>query len=164
MTNVTYIGNATSDAELRFTQNGVAVASINLAVNTRSKRGEEYVDDPTLFIRVTAWKDMAENVGQSVRKGDRLIVVGRQKQTEFTTRDGDTRQQLEVTADEIGPSLRWATAEAQKVQRSGGRGGAPQGGYGQQPQQSQGYGQQAPQQGYAAPPQPQGYDDQAPPF
>lgn len=129
MTNVTYIGNATADAEIRYTQSGIAVASINLAVNTRTKRGEEYIDDPTLFIRVTAWKDMAENVGQSIRKGDRLIVVGRQKQTEFTTRDGDTRQQLEVTVDEIGPSLRWATAQAQKTPRNGGGrsfgGGAP---------------------------------------
>lgn len=134
MTNVTYIGNATADAELRYTQTGVAVASINLAVNTRSKRGDEYIDDPTLFIRVTAWKDTAENVGQSIRKGDRLIVVGRQKQTEYTTRDGDTRQQLEVTADEIGPSLRWATASAQKTPRNGGGRGAPQGGYGGQAQ------------------------------
>lgn len=122
MTNVTYIGNLTSDPELRFTPSGVAVANFNIAVNTRSKKGEEYVDDPTLFIRVNVWKDPAENVAESLEKGSRVIVTGRQKQTEFTDRDGNTRQQLEVTADEVGPSLRWAKGKVQKVQRSQGGG------------------------------------------
>lgn len=146
MTIVTYVGNVTDKdgPVLRFTQSGKAVASFNLAINSRSKRGDEYIDDPTLFVRVNVWDDQAENVSESLAKGSRVIVTGRQKMTEYTTREGETRQQLEVTADEIGPSLRWATAVPNKVDRRQGGGRAPQpspqgeqwngGGYGNAPQ------------------------------
>ena len=85
------------------------------------------MDDPPLFIRVNAWDDLGENVSESLRKGDRVTVVGRQKMTEYTSREGETRQQLEVTADEVAVSLRWATATPQKVDRRQGGGRAPQG-------------------------------------
>ena len=119
MTTVTYTGNVTDKdgPQLRFTQAGKAVASFNLAVNSRSKRGQEWVDDPPLFIRVNAWDDLGENASESLRKGDRVTVVGRQKMTEYTSREGETRQQLEVTADEVAVSLRWATATPAKVDR-----------------------------------------------
>ena len=137
MTIVTYIGNVTDKdgPTLRFTQSGKAVASFNLAINSRSKRGDEYVDDPPLFVRVNVWDDQAENVSESLSKGSRVFVTGRQKMTEFTDREGNTRQQLEVTADEVGPTLKWATAVPSKVDRRQGGGRAPQapqqGGYGQ---------------------------------
>lgn len=132
MTTVTYTGNVTDKdgPQLRFTQAGKAVASFNLAVNSRSKRDGEWVDDPPLFVRVNAWDDLGENVCESLRKGDRVTVVGRQRMTEYTTREGETRQQLEVTADEVAVSLRWATATPAKVDRRGQapRQATPQGG------------------------------------
>lgn len=132
MTTVTYTGNITDKdgPELRFTQAGKAVASFNMAVNSRSKRDGEWVDDPPLFIRVNAWDDLGENASESLRKGDRVTVVGRQRMTEYTSREGETRQQLEVTADEVAVSLRWATATPAKVDRrsQSPRQATPQGG------------------------------------
>ncbi|MGP5376339.1 single-stranded DNA-binding protein [Brachybacterium alimentarium] len=109
---VIYEGNATKDSEVRFTPNGKAVASFGVAVNTRSKDQQgNYVDDPPLFVKVTVWGKPAEAVSESVRKGTRVIVAGRQRMTEWTTRDGETRQDLEVTADHVGLSLTFGPAQ-----------------------------------------------------
>lgn len=109
---VIYEGNATKDSEVRFTSNGKAVASFNLAVNTRSKDQQgNFQDDPPLFVKVTVWGKPAESVSESVRKGTRVIVAGRQRMTEWTTRDGETRQDLEVTADHVGLALTFGPAQ-----------------------------------------------------
>ena len=148
MTTVTYTGNITDKdgPQLRFTQAGKAVASFNMAVNSRSKRDGEWVDDPPLFIRVNAWDDLGENAAESLRKGDRVTVVGRQKMTEYTSREGETRQQLEVTADEVAVSLRWATATPAKVDRRG------QGPRQQPPQDAEPWASGGNQGGYDDPP------------
>lgn len=109
---VIYEGNATKDADIRFTNSGKAVASFNLAVNTRSKDQQgNFQDDPPLFVKVTVWGKPAEFVSESVRKGTRVVVAGRQRMAEWTTRDGETRQDLEVTADHIGLSLTFGPAQ-----------------------------------------------------
>ena len=108
---VIYEGNATRDAEVRATQSGKDVASFNLAVNTRSKDQQgNYVDDAPLFVKVTVWGKPAQAVAASVRKGTRVIVSGRQRMTEWTTREGEQRQDLEVTADHFGLSLTFGPA------------------------------------------------------
>ena len=105
---VIYEGNATADAELRFTGNGKAVAGFTVAVNTRSKdQAGNYVDDEPLFVRATVWDKPAEHVAQSVKKGSRVIIAGRQKITSYTTQTGETRTSTEVTAEEVGLSLRF---------------------------------------------------------
>ena len=106
------IGNLTADPELRFTQSGKPVASLTVAVNR--KKGD---DEHTSFIDVTAWDSLAENVSESLQKGDRVVVTGRLEQRSWETPEGDRRSKLEVVADEIGPSLRWATASVQKNER-----------------------------------------------
>lgn len=109
---VIYEGNATKDAEVRFTSNGKAVASFNLAVNTRSKDQQgNFQDDPPLFAKVTVWGKPAEAVSESVRKGTRVIVAGRQRMTQWTTREGEQRQDLEVTADHVGLALTFGPAQ-----------------------------------------------------
>ena len=105
---VIYEGNATADAELRFTGNGKAVAGFTVAVNTRSKdQAGNYVDDEPLFVRATVWDKPAEHVAQSVKKGARVIIAGRQKITSYTTQTGEQRTSTEVTAEEVGLSLRF---------------------------------------------------------
>lgn len=109
---VIYEGNATKDADVRFTQSGKAVASFNLAVNTRSKDQQgNFQDDPPLFVKVTVWGKPAEAVSESVKKGTRVIVAGRQRMTQWTTREGEQRQDLEVTADHVGLSLTFGPAQ-----------------------------------------------------
>lgn len=105
---VIYEGNATADAELRFTGNGKAVAGFTVAVNTRSKdQAGNYVDDEPLFVRATVWDKPGEHVAQSVKKGARVIIAGRQKITSYTTQAGEQRTSTEVTAEEVGLSLRF---------------------------------------------------------
>lgn len=109
---VIYEGNATKDADVRFTQSGKAVASFNLAVNTRSKDQQgNFQDDPPLFVKVTVWGKPAESVSESVKKGARVVVAGRQRMTQWTTREGEQRQDLEVTADHVGLSLTFGPAQ-----------------------------------------------------
>ncbi|WP_346007438.1 single-stranded DNA-binding protein [Janibacter terrae] len=126
------IGNATGDAELRFTPSGHAVANINVAVNPRDKQGDQWVDGEPNFYRVAAWKDLAENVAESVKRGDRVTVVGRLRIREYE-HNGEKRTSLDVTADSVALDLRFATAAATKAQRNGG-------GQGQQPAQSGAWG------------------------
>lgn len=124
---ITVIGNATSDAELRFTPSGAAVATFTVAVTPRVKRNDQWVDGDTTFFRCTVWREMAEQVAESVTRGMRLIVHGRFKTRQYE-KDGQTRMSVEIEVDEVGPSLRYATAKVQKISRSGGSNGASSGG------------------------------------
>ena len=130
---VTVVGNITRDPELRFTPSGAAVANFGLAWNRKGRDGEEVVS----FFDITAWNQLAENASESLSKGMRVMVYGRLDQRSWETQDGDRRSKVEIIADEIAPSLRWATAEVTRNARSdnsaGGGGGAPQGGGGARP-------------------------------
>jgi single-strand DNA-binding protein len=118
--NVTVVGNATRDPELRFTPSGQATASFGLAVNRRwQNRQTQEWEERVSFFDVTCWAQMAENVAESVQKGTRVIVSGRREQRSWETNDGDKRSKIEIVADEIGPSLRWATAGVTRNERRG---------------------------------------------
>jgi single-strand DNA-binding protein len=121
---VTLVGNITDDPELRFTPSGAAVANFTVAVNRRYKnQSGEWEDKLDGFFRCNCWREMAENVAESFRKGTRIMVVGRLQQRSWDDQEGNRRSAFEVQVDEVGPSLRWATATVQKSQRSGGSGG-----------------------------------------
>ena len=119
---VTVVGNITRDPELRFTPSGAAVANFGLAWNRKGRDGEEVVS----FFDVTAWNQLAENASESLSKGMRVVVYGRLDQRSWETQDGDRRSKVEIIADDIAPSLKWATAEINRNER---RDGAPGGGY-----------------------------------
>lgn len=117
---ITLTGNATADAEVKFTNGGDAVASFTVAVTSREKKGTEWVDGATSFYRISAWKSLGENAGESIRKGDRVTVVGRLKPREYE-HNGVTRTSLDVTADTVGLDLMWTPARfGERAQRSGG--------------------------------------------
>lgn len=116
---VTLVGNITRDPEIRFTTGGRGVASFGLAVNRRYQSNGEW-QEQTSFFDVVAWTTLGENSAASLSKGTRVIVYGRLEQRSWETPDGDKRSKVEVVADEIGPSLRWAQATVQKISRSGG--------------------------------------------
>lgn len=119
--NVTVVGNATRDPELRFTPSGQATASFGLAVNRRwQNRQTQEWEERVSFFDVTCWAQMAENVAESVQKGTRVIVNGRLEQRSWETNDGEKRSKIEIVADEVGPSLRYATAGVTKNERRGG--------------------------------------------
>jgi single-strand DNA-binding protein len=118
---VTLIGNLTNDPELRFTPNGAAVANFRLAVTPRVKDGEGWKDGETSFFRVNCWRQLAENVTETLSKGARAIVIGRLRIRSWETDTGDKRTVVEIEADEVAPSLRFATA---KVERSGAKAAA----------------------------------------
>jgi single-strand DNA-binding protein len=123
---VTLVGNLVEDPELRFTPSGVAMAKLRFAVNRRYQKDGEWVED-TSFFGGTVWRDHAENVAESLQKGMRVIVTGRLQQRSWETPDGDKRSVVEVDIQEVGPSLRWATAGVTKTPRPGGDwGGSPQ--------------------------------------
>lgn len=125
---VNVVGNLTADPELRFTPGGHAVANFTVASTPRSfdrERGE-WVDGDALFLRCTVWRDAAENVAESLTRGMRVMVSGRLRQRSFETREGEQRTVIECEVDEVGPSLRYATAKVDKVARGGG-GLAPRG-------------------------------------
>ncbi len=117
--NVTLIGNLVDDPELRFTPSGVAMAKIRLAVNRRWQKDGEWQEDTSYFTG-TVWREQAESAAESLQKGARVIVTGRLEQRSWETPEGDKRSVVEIQIDEIGPSLRWATASVNKTQRSGG--------------------------------------------
>lgn len=117
-TTATVTGNATRDPELRFTPNGVALATFGVAVNRRRKNAAgEWEDGETEFYDVTAWRELAENVAETITKGTRVLVLGRLSHRSWTTDDGEKRSRVEIVADEIGPSLRFATAEVSRNER-----------------------------------------------
>ena len=118
-THVTLTGNLTDDPDLKFTPNGHPVANFRLAVTARVKDGEGWRDGETSFFRVNVWWQLAEHVAESLGKGDRAVVIGRLKSRSWETPEGDKRSVVEVEADEVAPSLRWATAKPQRATRNG---------------------------------------------
>ncbi|SMF42765.1 single-strand DNA-binding protein [Cellulosimicrobium cellulans J34] len=130
---ITVIGNLTGDPELRFTPSGAAVANFTVASTPRTfdRQANEWKDGDTLFMRCSIWREAAENVAESLTKGMRVIVQGRLVQRSYETREGEKRTVVELQVDEIGPSLRYASAKVTRAQRSGGGGGGfGGGGYG----------------------------------
>jgi len=129
---ITVIGNLTGDPELRFTPSGAAVANFTVASTPRTfdRQSNEWKDGETLFMRCSIWREAAENVAESLTKGTRVIAQGRLVQRSYDTREGEKRTVVELQVDEIGPSLRYATAKVTRAQRSGGGGfGGGGGGY-----------------------------------
>jgi len=117
---VTLVGNITRDPELRFTNTGQATATFGLAVNRIwNDRQTNERREATSFFDIVCWREMAENVSESLQKGARVLVTGRLEQRSWETPEGDRRSKIEVIADEVGPSLRWATAEVRKNDRRG---------------------------------------------
>jgi single-strand DNA-binding protein len=123
---VTLIGNLTRDPELRYTTGGRGVASFGLAVNRRYMQNNEW-QEQTSFFNIVCWGDLGENVAATLTKGSRTIVTGRLEQRSWETQDGEKRSVVEVIADEVGPSLRWAQAQIERNERTGGDGAG--GGY-----------------------------------
>jgi single-strand DNA-binding protein len=133
---ITVVGNLTSDPELRYTQNGLAVANFTIASTPRSfdRASNDWKDGDALFLRASVWREFAEHVAGSLTKGSRVIATGRLKQRSYETKEGEKRTSIELEVDEIGPSLRYATAQVTRTSSSreggvggggGGRGGAP---------------------------------------
>jgi single-strand DNA-binding protein len=129
-TTITIVGNLTNDPELRFTPSGAAVASFTVASTPRSfdRQANEWKDGETLFMRCSIWRQAAENVAESLQRGMRVVVTGRLKSRTFDTREGEKRTVIEMEAEEIGPSLKYATAKVNRTTRSGGDGGFGSGG------------------------------------
>ncbi|RLK60247.1 single-stranded DNA-binding protein [Actinokineospora cianjurensis] len=128
---ITVVGNLTADPELRFTPSGAAVASFTVASTPRTfdRQSGEWKDGEALFLRCNIWRQAAENVAESLTRGARVLVTGRLKQRSFETREGEKRTVMELEVDEVGPSLRYATAKVNKVSRgTGGEGGGGFGG------------------------------------
>ena len=134
---ITIVGNLTADPEIRTTGSGASVASFTIASTPRTwnRSTNQFEDGQALFMRCSAWRDMAEHCARSLAKGMRVIAQGRLQQRSYQAQDGSNRTVIELQVDEIGPSLRYATAQVQKMQ-SGGYQGGNGGGY-QQPQQAQ---------------------------
>ena len=124
-TTITVIGNLTDDPELRFTPSGAAVAKFRIASTPRTldRASGEWKDGEPLFLACSVWRQAAENVAESLQRGSRVIVSGRLRQRSYETREGEKRTVIELEVDEIGPSLRYATAKVQKMSRSSGGGG-----------------------------------------
>ena len=118
---ITVVGNITRDPELRFTAGGKGVASFGIAVNRRYQVNGEW-QEKVSFFNVVAWDSLGENAAASLNKGSRVIVTGRLEQRDYETKEGEKRSVVEIVADEVGPSLRWARAEVERTQRSGGDG------------------------------------------
>ena len=125
---ITVVGNLVDDPELRFTPSGAAVANFTVASTPRTfdRQSQEWKDGEALFLRCNVWRQAAENVAESLTRGSRVIVSGRLKQRSFDTKEGEKRTVVEMEVDEVGPSLRYATAKVNKTQRGTG------GGYGGQ--------------------------------
>ena len=130
---ITVVGNLVDDPELRFTPSGAAVANFRIASTSRTfdKQTNEWKDGDALFLSCAVWRQAAENVAESLQKGMRVVVQGRLKSRQYETREGEKRTVFEIDVEEVGPSLKYATAKVTRTQRSGGGGGyggAPQGG------------------------------------
>ena len=129
-TTLTVIGNLTDDPELRFTSSGAAVAKFRVASTPRfmDKASGEWKDGEPLFLSCTVWRQVAENVAESLSRGSRVIISGRLRQRTYETKEGEKRTVIDLEVDEIGPSLRYATAKVQRMSRSGSGGGFGSGG------------------------------------
>jgi single-strand DNA-binding protein len=143
---ISFVGNLVDDPELRFTPSGAAVANMRFAITPRIKKNDEYIDGETVWLSGSVWRDMAENVAETLQKGSRVIVRGSLTCRSYETREGDKRVSWEVEIDDIGPDLRHATAKISKVSRAGGAQGGQNAAQGAsapppnpfaQPQQSQ---------------------------
>jgi single-strand DNA-binding protein len=123
---ITIVGNITNDPELRFTPSGAAVANFTVASTPRTfdRQANEWKDGETLFLRCSIWREAAENVAESLQRGMRVIATGRLKSRSFETKEGERRTVIELDVDEVGPSLRYATAKVAKASRGGGFGAA----------------------------------------
>src|SRR5688572_12319324 len=121
---ITVVGNLTDDPELRFTPSGAAVANFTVASTPRSfnKQTNEWEDGEAMFLRCSIWRQAAENVAESLQRGMRVVVQGRLKARSYETREGEKRTVFEIEVEEIGPSLKFATAKVNRVSRSGGQG------------------------------------------
>lgn len=167
-TNITVVGNMVDDPELRFTPSGAAVANFRIASTPRTfdRQTSEWRDGDPLFLSCAAWKQLGENVAETLQKGMRVIVQGRLKSRPYETREGEKRTAFEIDVEEVGPSLRMAVAKVQRNPRQGDGWAQPQ--QQQAPQQQQGWGQQqAPAQDPWAPQQQQGGNpggNEEPPF
>ncbi len=119
---ITLVGNLTRDPEIRFTATGRAVASFGIAVGRRYQVNGEW-QEQTSYFNVTAWGQLGENAAATFAKGTRVVVTGRLEQREYTSREGEKRTAIDVIADELGPSLRWATATVVRTPKQDGQGG-----------------------------------------
>jgi len=126
---VTLVGNLTKDPELRYTATGRGVASFGLAVNRRYQQNGEWQEQVSFF-NVVAWGDLGENAAASLNKGNRIVVTGRLEQRSYDTKEGEKRSITEVVADELGPSLRWAQVQIERISRDSAEGGSSAGGGG----------------------------------
>ncbi|MFD2757563.1 single-stranded DNA-binding protein [Gulosibacter faecalis] len=179
---ITVVGNLTADPELRYTPQGVAVANFTIASTPRTfdRQSNEWRDGEALFLRASVWRDYAEHVASSLTKGQRVIAQGKLKQRSYETREGEKRTTVELEIDEIGPSLRYATAQVTRTSGGSGQGGNFGGGQQQRPvqqasrpQAEEPWGNSAPRQqpqsndyssgGWATPGAGGGYDEE-PPF
>jgi single-strand DNA-binding protein len=127
---ITVVGNLTGDPELRFTPSGSAVANFTIASTPRTfdRQSNEWKDGETLFLRASIWREAAENVAETLTKGTRVIAQGRLRSRSYETKEGEKRTSMELDVDEIGPSLRYASASVKRTQRSAGGGGFNGGG------------------------------------
>jgi len=149
---ITVVGNLTADPELRFTPSGAAVASFTVASTPRTfdRQSNEWKDADTLFMRCSIWREAAENVAETLTKGTRVVVQGRLVQRSFETREGEKRTVVEMQVDEVGPSLRYATAKVTRSQRGGSGSFGGGGGGGGYPSSGAGSGSGAPSGGYGS--------------
>jgi single-strand DNA-binding protein len=122
-THVTITGNLTDDPELRFTPTGAPVANFRLAVTARVRDGETWRDGDTSYFRINVWRQLAEHTADSLAKGDRAVVIGRLRSRSWETPEGERRSVVEVEADEVAPSLRWAIARPNRTSNGGAKGG-----------------------------------------
>lgn len=158
---ITIVGNLTADPELRTTRNGGTVANFSIAATPRvfDKQSNQWIDGDALFLRCSAWRDLATHCAQSLAKGMRVIAQGRLQQRSYQANDGSNRTVVELQVDEIGPSLRYATAQVQKMQSGGYQGGNANGGFDgngyQQPQQAQQQSQTPADDPWSAPVEPE---------
>ena len=131
-TTITVVGNLTNDPELRFTPSGSAVANFTIASTPRTfdRQANDWKDGETLFLRASVWKEAAENVAETLTKGTRVVCQGRLKSRSYETKEGDKRTVMELEVDEIGPSLRYASAKVTRTQRSNAQGNGGGGNYG----------------------------------
>ena len=160
---ITVVGNLTADPELRFTASGAAVANFTVASTPRTldRQSGEWKDGEALFLRCNIWRQAAENTAETLTRGMRVVVQGRLRQRSFETREGEKRTVVEMEVDEVGPSLRYATAKVNKVSRQGGASGS--GGYGSSGSSSDDPWGSAPPAGSGAPAS-SGGSDEEPPF
>lgn len=127
--NITLVGNLTRDPELRYTPSGQPMCKLGIAVNRKwQNRTTSEWEEQTSFFNIVAWRELAENAGESLAKGSRVVVTGRLEQRSYETPDGEKRSVVEVVADDIAPSLRWATAKVERNERRGADGASSDGG------------------------------------